>query len=282
MAIGDFTRIRTNINAYNALSAVKAINRNFAKVQLKLATGLRINEVADDPAGFVISQRLHARSRGLSVALDNIGTAKNVLAIAEGGLQNISDILLTIKEKVTQAASDTLGPAERDAIKTEIDQLTEEIDDIVDETSFNKRKLIDGTYTSISIQTGERPGDTLKIDLDQSASSSAIGVASPDVSQMVYSASTASLALANVNQALDTVTEIQQKIGAISSRLTVKERTIETAIINTEATRSRIRDADIARAQLEAVRYFILQKTSMAVLAQANLLPYTILALFRR
>lgn len=282
MAIGDFTRIRTNINAYNALSAIKAVNRNFAKIQLKLATGLRINEVADDPAGFVISQRLHARSRGLSVALDNVGTAKNVLAIAEGGLLNISDILLTIKEKVTQAASDTLGPAERNAIKTEIDQLTEEIDDIVDETSFNDRKLIDGTYTGISYQTGERPTDTLKLDLDQNAGSSGIGVASTDVSQKVYSASAASSALENVNQALNKITEIQQKVGAVSSRLTVKENTIETAIVNTDATRSRIRDADLARTQLESVRIFILQQTSMAMLSQANLLPYMILSLFRR
>jgi len=86
MAIGDFTRIFTNISAFNALSALRFVSRNSAKIQLKLATGLRINEVADDPAGFVLSRSLSARIRGLSVALDNIGTAKNVLSIAEGGL----------------------------------------------------------------------------------------------------------------------------------------------------------------------------------------------------
>ncbi len=85
MAIGDSTRINTNIAAFNALNALKNINRNLERSQLKLATGLRINEVANDPAGFVISKRLTARSKGLSVALDNVGTAKNVLSIAEGG-----------------------------------------------------------------------------------------------------------------------------------------------------------------------------------------------------
>ncbi|MCL5019971.1 MAG: flagellin, partial [Patescibacteria group bacterium] len=124
MAIGDSTRINTNIAAFNALNALKGVNRNLEKSQLKLATGLRINEVADDPAGFTISRKLNARSRGLSVAYDNVGTTKNVLAIAEGGLLNISDILITMKEKVTQAASDTQGTAERAAIKSEIDQLT--------------------------------------------------------------------------------------------------------------------------------------------------------------
>ena len=137
MAIGDSTRVNTNIAAFNALNALKIINRNLEKSQLKLATGLRINEVSDDPAGFVISRRLIARSKGLSVALDNVGTAKNVLSIAEGGLLSISDILLRMKELVTQAASDTLGSAERAAITSELTELTSEVDDIVSETEFN-------------------------------------------------------------------------------------------------------------------------------------------------
>ncbi len=70
MAIGDSTRVNTNIAAFNSLNALNSINRNLEISQLKLATGLRINEVADDPAGFTISRRLDARSRGLSVALD--------------------------------------------------------------------------------------------------------------------------------------------------------------------------------------------------------------------
>ncbi len=103
MAIGDSTRVNTNIAALNSLNALNSINRNLEISQLKLATGLRINEVADDPAGFTISRRLDARSRGLSVALDNVGTVKNVLSIAEGGLLNIQKILIVMKEKVLQA-----------------------------------------------------------------------------------------------------------------------------------------------------------------------------------
>ena len=282
MAIGDFTRIYTNINAFNALAALKSVARNSAKVQLKLATGLRINEVADDPAGFVLSQNLNARTRGLSVALDNIGTAKNVLSIAEGGLLNIGDILITVKEKVTQAASDTLGSSERNAIKTEIDELTEEIDDIVSETSFNGRKLINGTFTGISIQTGEKPTNTLRINLTQNVEVSGIGVPSTEVSQRVFTAAGSSSALAKVDLALEKVNGLVQEVGAISSRLTVKENTVETSIINTEATRSRIRNADFARLQLESIRNTIIQRTSTSVLAQANILPFSVLSLFRR
>ena len=280
MAIGDSTRINTNIAAYNALAALKNINRNLEKSQLQLATGKRINEVADDPAGYVISTRLNARSKGLATAYDNVGTAKNVLAIAEGGLFNISDIIVTMKEKVTQAASDTLSSAERNAIKTEINQLTAEIDNIVSETLFNNISLIDGTYTGISYQTGEGTTNTLVFDISQDHTATGLGIASGNVSNRVFTATGSSIALAYVNTALETVSNSLQQVGATVSRLTVKESTLSVAITNTEATKSRILDADIAKQQLESTRLQILQQTATAQLAQANVIPQNVLALF--
>lgn len=280
MAIGDSTRINTNIAAFNALNALKSINRALEKSQLRLATGLRINEVSDDPAGFVISNRLRARIVGLTTAFDNVGTAKNVLSIAEGGLLNISDIIITIKEKVTQAASDTLGSAERNAIKTEIDQLTAEIDDIVGETLFNNIALIDGTYTGISLQTGEGTTNTLIISISQDHTASGLSLVSGSLSSRVFTATGASVALSNVNAALETINDSLQDIGAKISRLTVKEGTLSIAITNTKAAKSRILDADIAQEQLQSTRLQILQQTATAQLAQANVSPQNILALF--
>ena len=286
MAIGDSTRINTNIAAFNALNSLKYINRNLEKSQLKLATGSRINEVADDPAGYVISTRLRARSKGLSTALDNVGTAKNVLAIAEGGLLNISDILITMKEKITQAASDTLGSAERNAIKTELNQLTAEIDNIVDETTFNNISLIDGGYTNKSIQSGEDTDNTFSVSITlQGTTSTGFSAAElevdiTNVATNVFSASSAALALAKVDTAIELVSDALQQIGAWSSRMTVKESTLSIAITNTEATRSRILDADMAREQLNSTRLQILQQTSTAQLAQANITPQNVLALF--
>lgn len=279
MAIGDSTRINTNIAAFNALSSLKNVNSNLERSQLKLATGLRINEVADDPAGFVITRTLTARSRGLSVAMDNVGTAKNVLAIAEGGLLNISNILISIKEKVTQAASDTQGTAERAAIKSEIDQLTTEIDDIVRETTFNSITLLDGTYNA-SYQTGEGTTNTTIFSITQDARAQALGVASGDVSSRIATATGSSVALDNVNTAISQVSEIMQQIGALVSRFGVKESTLTIAITNTEATRGRIEDADIAKEQLTSTKLQILQQTATAQLAQANITPQNVLALF--
>ena len=280
MAIGDFTRINTNIGALNALNALKNINSMLERSQLKLATGRRINEVADDPAGFVISKRLEARVRGLSVALDNVGTAKNFLAVAEGGLLNISDILVTMKEKVTQAASDTLGSAERNAIKTEINQLTSEIDNIVDETTFNNIRLIDGSVSDFKIQTGADTTSVLTINLTQNNTASALGVTSNVVANQVFTAAGASVALAAVDDAIESVSNSLQQIGSYVSRMGVKESTLSIAITNNEASRSRIMDADLAREQLNATKFLILQQTATAQLAQANISPQNVLALF--
>lgn len=291
MAIGDSTRINTNIAAFNALHALKGVNRNLEKSQLKLATGWRINEVADDPAGFVISKRLDARSRGLSVAYDNVGTAKNVLSIAEGGLLNIQSILITMKEKITQAASDTLGSAERNAIKTEMDQLTLEIDDIVDETTFNNVTLLDGTYTGKSYQTGEDTTNVLVYSIAQSAplasglstgaKAADLQVDAANVSSLVFTAAGSSTALSRVDNAIEVISDLLQDLGAKVARLTVKESTLSIAITNTESTKSRIWDADIAKEQLNSTKMQILQQTATAQLAQANVSPQNVLALFQ-
>ena len=281
MAIGDSTRVNTNIAAFNALNALKAVNRNLEISQLRLATGLRINEVADNPAGFTISKRLDARSRGLSVALDNVGTTKNVLSIAEGGLLNIQKILITMKEKVTAARSDTLGPNERAAIKGELEELSAEITDTVDETIFNDIKLIDGTYTGMSFQTGEGKADTLSFSITQSAAAASLSVDNANLADMVSSHVDAGTALTNVNNAIADVSDILQNIGATIARLTFKEDTLRVAITNTDSTKSRILDTDIAFEQLTSTRLQILQQTATAQLAQANVAPQNVLALFQ-
>lgn len=281
MAIGDATRINTNIAAFNALNALKSINRKLEVSQFRLATGLRINEVADDPAGFTISKRLDARARGLAVALDNVGTAKNVLSIAEGGLLNIQSILITMKEKVTQARSDTLGVEERNAIKDELSELAAEIQDTVDETVFNKVALIDSTYVGKSFQTGEAKGDVMLFSIVDGSSPTDLSVDDPNLADMVSNHLDAGTALDNVNAAIDTISGTLQTIGATISRMTFKEDTLRVAITNTLATKSRILDADLANEQLISTRLQILQQTATAQLAQANVSPQNVLALFQ-
>ena len=279
MPIGDFSRINTNLQGLQTLQALKSLNTQLGLTQLRLATGRRITEVSDDPAGFTISKNFDARARGLSVALDNVGQAKNLLSIAEGGLQNISNILVTMREKVTQAASDTLGTNERNAIETQLDDLAAEIDNIVTETTFNSVKLLDGTYTGKVFQTGANAADSFAFAITQNSGASSLTVADTDL--VVTSAANATSSLAKVNTAIDTINNALQSIGSTTARLSIKESTLSIAITNTQAARSRILDADVAREQLEATKLQILQQLATAQLAQANLSSQGLLALFQ-
>ncbi len=276
-SFGDLSRIGGNIQALQSLDALNIVNSELSTRQLRLATGKRINSAEDDAAGFVIGGSLRARSKGLAVALGNIGDAKSTLSVAEGGLQNILDILETMKEKATQAVSDTLGTTERNALEAELDQLANEINDIVDETTFNGTSLL--TSTSLTIQTGESTTDTLSVSVT-SASHNATTLVVDDSNIDVSSAANASTAISRVDAALTTVKNSIANIGAVQARLSTKENTISNAITNTEAARSRIIDADFAKEQLEALKLQIMQQTATASLAQANAAPQVVLSLF--
>ncbi len=279
MPVGDFSRINTNIQGLQTLQALKALNAQLGATQLRLATGRRITEVADDAAGFTIAKNFDARARGLSVAFDNVGQAKNLLSIGEGGLQNVSNILVTMREKVTQAASDTLGTNERNAIATQLSDLAAEIGNIVSETTFNGVKLLDGTYTGKVFQTGANATDSFSFGITQNAGAASLTVSSTDL--VVTTAANATASLAKVNTAIDTINVALQSIGSTVARLSVKESTLSIAITNTQAAQSRILDADVAREQLNATKFQILQQLATAQLAQANQSSQGLLALFR-
>jgi len=272
MANGALSRVNTNLNA------LKRINQSLSLPQTRLATGLRINSAEEDAAGWVIGKTLEARSRGLAVSVSNVGDAKNVLAIAEGGLSDVLDVLMTMKEKATQAASDTLGSSERAAIENELDDLASEVDAIVNRTEFNGNKLINGSYTNKSIQVGAETTDTMTVSISTNHGASNLRVADSDLA--VDSAANSSTALASINAAISTVNSSIRSIGSLQARLSVNESSLSSISVNTAAAKSRIMDADLASEQLEAVKLQILQQTATSALAQANSSPQVVLSLF--
>jgi len=279
MPIGDLTRIGTNVNAMSALNALNRINSELSMRQTRLSTGQRINSAEDDAAGWVIGKTLEARARGLGVALSNVGDAKNVLGIAEGGMDDILGVLMTMKDKITQAASDTLGTAERNAIENELDDLAAEVDAIVSRTQFNGNALIDGTYTSKSMQVGASTTDVLTVGVSQNHNASSLSVADSDLA--VDTSANASTALGAVNTAIATVNSSIRSVGSLQARLSITESSVASIRVNTQAAKSRVLDADLAAEQLEAVKLQILQQTATAALAQANSSPQAVLSLFR-
>jgi flagellin len=277
MAVGDASRINTNISALNALNSLTDINKRLEISQLRLSTGKRINEAADDPSGYSIATSFDQRARGLSVALDSVGTASNALSIAEGSLNNINQILLNMRDLVVQGSSDTLGSTERSAINTQLTSLRAEIDRIASQTTFNGTALLDGTFTTKRFQTGDTASDYISFSISSNFNSTSIGLANVSVD----SSTTASNSLASVNAAVTIVTNQVQSIGSTVQRLRLVENNLSVAIVNTSAAKSRILDADVAREQVEATRLQILRQLATAQLAQANVAPQNVLSLFR-
>ena len=279
MAFFSGSRINTNVGALNALNALNSVNSRIGVHQLRLASGKRLNSAADDPAGYTISQKLKARARSIAQALNNVGEAKNILSVAEGGLQNINDIFVGIKEKVIQGANGSYGSEELAAIVTQITDQLNEVGDVISQTKFNGTKLLDANFTSKVFQTGPDGGDTITVSLSATIDSSDFGLNGLTSADLQGSAITTTLN--SLDTAISRVSTELQTIGSLIQRFDVKESTLQIAITNTEAAASRIVDADIAKEQVEATKLQILQQTATVQLAQANSAPGNVLQLFR-
>ncbi|NUN69688.1 MAG: flagellin [Bacteroidetes bacterium] len=274
MAFSTGGRINTNIGANQAYTALNSISRDLGVHQLRLATGKRINSAVDDASGYVISKKMEGRIRSMSAALDNVGDAQSVYGVAEGAYQTVADILTTIKEKQTRAANGAMGGEEKDAIAAEIKSLMDEIDDISNQTKFNGTTLLSGSAYNNIFQVGESTTDTLSVSFSLVSAGGLLGLTSASVTSSTIASLTVDAGLTKVN------TEIG-KIGANVNRLQTKESNLTTAITNTEAAKSRILDADVAKEQVMTSKLNILQQTSTAQLAQANSSPQAFLSLFR-
>ena len=276
---GDLTRVGANFHAMEAWANLKKVNGDIGSVQSRLSTGKRINSAEDDTSGYALSKQLESRTRGLSQALDNVGTAKNVLNIAEGSYQAQMSILQRLKEKATQAADGSFSSDQRSAINDEYTALVKEIQDIADQAKFNDNTLFGTTMT---FQVGEDSSNTLAVTFD-SSTSAAVGEGNTDISTSTVSlatAASASTAIGTLDTAIKELAKSIQEMGDFNARLSSKEESLSLAISNTEATRSRIEDADFAKEQMSMMKLQILQQTTISSFAQANAAPQVVLSLF--
>jgi len=271
----DLTRINSNIPALQNVNILSQISDQIARHQYRLATGKRINSASEDPAGYMLARGLEARRRGLQMALDNVSNAQNILDVAEGAYANIMDILQTLKEKATQAADGSLNSTQRSAIDGQVQALIKEIEDIVNNTTFNGNTLVDGSFDTV-FQTGEQGDEQLTVTLS-AADSATLGIDSLDLT----TANGASTAISTISNAINTLSQNMRTLGEYKVRLQSKQSNLSNAIINTEAVRSTLEDADFAKEQMEVMKLQILQQTSITSLTQANAAPQLVLQMFR-
>jgi len=273
--MSDIMRIYSNTQAMKTRSSLMNVNNKLSTHQYRLSTGKKINSASEDPAGYALARTLEKRKRGLSVALQNVTNANSILNIAEGGYQNLMDILMTVKDKATQAADMSFSPEQRLALHDQVSALLEEVDEIVDDTTFNDINLIDGTFSG-NFHTGEKSSDQLFVTLNN-ADSASLGVDTIDLT----TATAARTAIEQSSDAIDMLSSLAQDVGEYKVRLTSKQSALDTQITNTESVRSTVEDADFAAEQMEMVKWQILQQTSVSALTQANSAPQIVLSLLQ-
>ena len=149
-------RINTNVASLNAQRNLTGTKWGLDKSLERLSSGYRINRAGDDAAGLAISENLRAQTRGLKQASRNAQDGVSLIQVAEGGLNEISSIMIRLRELAVQAASDTIGPVERQFLNVEYDQLVSEVDRIADSTEFNGTQLLSGTGSVLDFQVGTR------------------------------------------------------------------------------------------------------------------------------
>ena len=284
---GNITTINSNFSAMEALYNLKKTNGKMGLHQTRLSTGKRINSAEDDAAGYHIAKHLESRTRGLSQALDNVSTAKNVLNIAEGGYQSQMDILQQVKESLTQAADGSLSEDQRFAIGDRINSLLIEFNDIYDQTKYNGFKLFgdeNGENRIMRFQVGEETLDTFDVEFDASVRDD-IGENNNNLDSIADWATLDQTEAADgidiLESAIDSLSATIQRMGDYQARLTSKEESLSIGVANTEASRSRIEDADFAKEQMEMVKLQILQQTGVSAFSQANSAPQVVLSLFK-
>ena len=263
-------RINTNVASINAQRNLRKTRLNLNKTLEKLSSGERIKRAGDDAAGLAISENLKAQIRGLKQAERNAADGISLVQIAEGGLTEISNILIRLRELAVQAASDTIGPTERKFLNVEFEQLTSEIDRIAGSTEFNGVPLLNGTGAVFDIQIGTR-NDPISDRLTFDASSADVNVAALGLNlASVADKISSQNSLSAIDQAIISVSGIRADFGALQNRLQSTVNNIAISVENLSAANSRVRDTDIAASTADLTKNNILMNAGVSVLAQAN------------
>lgn len=279
-AISMGLRISTNIAAMGAQRNLSNSTVEQTKTFNRLSSGNRITSAGDDAAGLSISENLKAQIRSLKQAERNANDGISFVQVAEGGLSEVGNILVRLRELSIQAASDTIGDRERGFIDKEYQSLKAEVDRIANSTNFNGAPLLNGQYSkdNLEIQVGARNNEADRIKFNVSEydiRTNKLGISG------ISSASIddARDSIDKIDEAMARVTGSRAGLGAMQNKLQSTVNTIGIAKENLSAARSRIADTDIAEEATALSQKQILQQAGTAVLAQANASPQLALKL---
>jgi flagellin len=273
--------INTNIKSLVSQNALKLNNRSLQSAMEQLSTGKRINSAADDAAGLAISNKMTSQIKGLEQAIRNANDGISLLQTAEGATKEITNMLQRMRELSVQAANDTYSDDDRASLQIEMDELIEEIDRVGSNTMWNGMYIFaegigDAGYISIQVGIGGGPEDVITGTLHP-IDAMELGVEGLTVEDHL----SATGALQDIDQAIVTIDGYRAEYGAKINRLMYAADNAANISLNTSESRSRILDADYAKASSELARTQIIQQAATAVLAQANTEQQSVLKLLQ-
>ncbi|WP_432662673.1 flagellin [Wukongibacter baidiensis] len=250
-------RINNNIMAMNAHNQLKMNNFKQGKSIEKLSSGLRINRAADDAAGLAVSEKMRGQIRGMSQAQRNAQDGISLVQTIEGAMNEVSDMLVRMKELSVQKQNGTYQATDTANITLEMNSLDAEIDNIFDNTKFNGKNAFG---TAFSIVIDDAASKSLKVSVGDLGSP-----ANDNVSA--------------IEAKIGSVSSARAQLGAWQNRLEHTVNNLGTTVENLQASESRIRDTDMAAEMMNFTKFNILQQASQSMLAQANMAPQGVLQL---
>lgn len=274
--------INTNVSATLTQNAITKNERAMSNAMEQLSTGKRINSAKDDAAGLAIASRMTAAIEGLGQAARNANDAISLVQTADGALVEVTSMLQRMRQLAVQAATDTNGSDDRTALETEFTELRSEINRIATNTQWNGDDILKataGTSGNMDFAVGAKADQIIEIELKDFGTTS--GEISGINSSTLSTITNANSAITALDTAIDTINTERATMGAVMNRLEYAADNLLNIKANTEASRSRIEDTDYAEATTELARTQIIQQAATAMLAQANQIPQTVLALLK-
>lgn len=263
-------RINTNVPSLSARRTLGVNNQKQADTLGKLSSGTRIVKSADDAAGLAISEKLKAQVRSTNQAERNANDGISLIQTAEGGLNEVSNILIRLRELAIQSASDTVGDSERKFTDLEYQNLKSEIERISQVTEFNGKKLLNGSGEKYDFQIGINNNDfNDRISYDAQLTNSSVSNLGID-GLAVSSKADAQNSLEVIDSAIQQVSGQRAELGAVQNRLTSTIQNLQVSSENLSAANSRIRDTDYAAETAKNAKLSILTNAGTAVLSQSN------------
>ena len=270
--------IQHNMQAANTNRQLGITGGRLAKSTEKLSSGYKINRAGDNAAGLTISEKMRGQIRGLEQASVNAQDGISLIQTAEGALNETQAILQRMRELTVQAANDTNVSADREAIKEELEALTEEVTRIATQTEFNTMKLLNGSFKSKNLQVGANSGQNIAFSI-KTMTASALNITNVASGVSSYASATANIKV--VQSALNQVSKQRSALGALQNRLEHTIANADNTAENLQAAESRIRDVDMADEMVKYSKDNILQQAAQSMLAQANQSTQGVLALLQ-